>query len=241
MLNSTRCSACDGGSTRSRAENEPAEQLEMATLMAGEVLFMPGAEKQFLYWVNSGQVDLRWPNIATGLDEIEVLAAGDYFSVGFLGYHVCSAIARTNATIECLPRARTAELAEIDPELKVRDGVETQREFAHRREIIIASASQALPQRLAAFLMVIARFNAYEGRDPLIVSDEMTGPVPVVCNYLATDAEALGSALKQLSDLGAIEHQQPRGVRICDLDFLAYIARCQEPASYGNGGRPHQV
>ena len=68
----------------------------------------------------------------------------------------------------------------------------------------------------------------------------MTGPVPVVCTYLAPDPEALGHALKQLSDLGAIELLPPRGVRICDLDFLAYIARCQEPSADA-GAEPAQL
>ena len=151
---------------------------------------------------------------------------------------VCSAVARTDAAIECLPRARAAQLMELDPDINARDGAETQREFTHRRETVIASASQALPQRLAAFLLLLARFNADEGRDPSIVHDEMTGPVPVVCTYLATDADALGSALKQLSDLGAIELLPPRGVRICDFDFLAYIAGCREPASHAGRSRP---
>ena len=160
----------------------------------------------------------------------EILEPGDYFGLGFLDYHVCGVVALTDAAIDRLPRARAAQLAAIDADLKMRDGVETRREFTHRRETVIASASKALPPRLAAFLCVVARFNGYEGRDPLIVGDEMTGPVPFVCNYLATDVEELGMALKQLSDLGAIEFLPPRGVRICDLDFLEYIAHCEEPA-----------
>lgn len=241
MVQFTEFSACDGSPLRHHAGNEPPEQLEIATVKAGDVLFVPGAEKQFLYWINRGQVELRWPSSATAREEIEVLTAGDYFSLGFLDYHVCSAVARTDGAIECLPRARAAQLLELDPDLRARDGVETRREFTHRRETVKATASKALPQRLAAFLLVMARFNADEGRDPLIVNDEMTGPVPVVCTYLATDVDALGSALKQLSDLGAIELLPPRGVRICDLDFLAYIARCQEPACHDGAGRAHQV
>mgnify|MGYP001817917059 FL=1 len=241
MVQFTEFSACDGSQLRHHAGIEPPEQLEIVTVKAGDVLFVPGAEKQFLYWINRGQVELRWPSSETAREEIEVLTAGDYFSLGFLDYHACSAVARTECVIECLPRARAAQLAELDPDLRSRDGVETQREFTHRRETVMASASKALPQRLAAFLLVMARFNADEGRDPLIVNDEMTGPVPVVCTYLATDVDAFRSALKQLSDLGAIELLPPRGVRICDLDFLAYIARCQEPASHDGAGRAHQV
>jgi CRP-like cAMP-binding protein len=208
---------------------------------AGQVLFVPGAEKKFLYQLNTGLVELRWPIAATGQDEIEILQAGEYFSLGFLDYHVCSAVARTDAAIERRPRDRAAHLAEVDPDFKARDGVEIQREFTRRRETIISAATQALPQRLAAFLLVLERFNTYEGRDRLIVSDDMTGPVPVVCDYLATDADAIGGALKQLSDLGAIEFLPSRGVRICDLDFLACIANCQEPASDAEAGRAPQV
>jgi len=240
-MNSIALSGDAGRARRKYARKERAEPLDMATVKAGEVLFLPGTKKQFVYWINRGQVELRWPSIATGQDEIEILTAGDYFSLGFLDYHVCGAVARTDASVERLPRARAAQLAERDADLRVRDGVETRREFTHRRETVLAAASTALPQRLAAFLLVMARFNAYEGRDPLIVNDEMTGPVSVVCTYLATDVDAMGSALKQLSDLGAIELLPSHGVRICDLDFLAYIARCHEPASPGEAGRAHHV
>ena len=232
----------EGIPKRNCATDPAPQQPELAMLKAGQVLFVPGTEKKFLYRLNTGQIELRWPIAATGQDEIETLQAGEYFSLGFLDYHVCSAVAGTDAAIERLPRARAAHLAEVEPDLKARDGVEMQREFTHRRETIIAAATQALPQRVAAFLLVVERFNTYEGRDPLIVSDDMTGPVPVVCDYLATDADALGAALKQLSDLGAIEFLPPRGVRICDLDFLADFADCrQEPAFHAGAARPHQI
>lgn len=207
---------------------EPRCQLDLITLEAGEVLFTPGTEKQFLYWINSGRIELRWPSGSSKREEVEILEAGSYFDLGFLTYHVCGAIALDSASIERLPRALAPRLAEIDPDLKSRDAIETQREFLHRRETVISSASQALTQRLAAFLSAVAQFNAYEGRHSLIISDDLTGPVSVVADYLGTDVDALGSALKQLSDLGAIECLPSRELQICDLDFLEYIANGEE-------------
>jgi hypothetical protein len=61
---------------------------------AGQVLFVPGAAKKFLYRLNTGQVELRRPIAATGQDEIETLQAGEYFSLGFLDF-TCAAQSRT--------------------------------------------------------------------------------------------------------------------------------------------------
>ena len=188
----------------------------------GDVLFIPGTEKQCLYWVQNGQVELRWPSQSGGSDQLELLGPGDYFAIGFLGYHVGAATAVMNSLIHQLPRSAAPTLSEMDPNFAARDAVETQREFAHRREMMVASASsQPLCSRVAAFLGVLSRFNAYEGRDPLLLSNDVTGPV--VAAYFDTEVVALEEALNQLQDLGAIEFAPPDGLRIRDLELLERI------------------
>ncbi len=189
---------------------------------ADELLFAPGTEKQFIYWIDSGEVELHWSMQGAGKDRIERLGPGDYFGLGFLKSHACAAIAVKDSRVQQLPRTAGPALFEIDAKYRERDAIETQREFTHHREMTLACRLQPLPQRLAAFLSVISGFNAYEGRDPLLIREDLTGLV--VANYLATDINALGQALKQLSDLGAVELEPPHGLRIRDLGFLDYIA-----------------
>jgi CRP/FNR family transcriptional regulator len=206
----------------STQERSLRERIDSVPVAADDLLFAPGAEKQVICWIDQGQIELHWSMQQSTADRVERLRAGDYFGLGFLKYYACAAIAVTEARIQTLPREAAKSLAEIDPRLPQRDAIETQREFAHRREMMIAAGSQPLPQRLATFLGILSRFNAYEGRDPLMISEDVAGLVVAV--YLATDIAALRQAMRQLSDLGAIEFAPPHGLRIRDLEFLEYIA-----------------
>ena len=206
-----------------RERLEAGRHYNLFSLSPGGVLFAPGTEKQkCFFWVLHGQMKLRWQSPESGTDVIELLGAGKYFGLGFLDHHVYGATAATDAAVQAISMSAARHIFKIDPKLKKREAIETQREFIHRRKNLTASASQALPQRLAAFLAFISRFNANEGRDPMIISDNTN--CRVVAQYLRTDIEALSKALKQLNDLGVIEVAPPADLRIRDLDFLEYIA-----------------
>lgn len=199
----------------------------LISLKPGEVVFAPGAEKQeCFFWIVQGTIKLRWQSPRGSADIIELLGAGMHFGLGFLDHHVCGATAVTGAVVQTIATANMRHVVEIDPELKKREALETEREFIHRRETLTASASQALPQRLAAFLAFISRFNTYEGRDPLVISDDIT--CRTVAEYLKTEIKELSKALKQLSDLGAVDVTPPNDLRIRDLDFLEYIAGTED-------------
>jgi CRP/FNR family transcriptional regulator len=198
------------------------DEPDVLSVRADSLLFAPGSEKQFIYWIDEGKIELHWSMQGSDSDHIEWLGSGDYFGLGFLKRHACAAIAALDSSIHQLPRSAGPALSEIDAKYRVRDAIETQREFTHQREMAVACGCQPLPQRLAAFLSLISGLNAYEGRDPMLIADDVTGFV--VADYLATDVNALGPALKQLSELGAVEFAPPHGLRICDLGFLDYIA-----------------
>ena len=206
---------------------EAAQKSELICLNPNQVLFAPGTEKQAcFYWIVEGQMKLRWQSPGSSADIVELLGAGNYFGLGFLDHYVCGAVTATDVTLQPISMSAAPRFAEMDLGLRQRITLETHREFDHRRETLTASASKALPQRLAAFLAFISRFNSYEGRDPLIISDDMT--CGVVAGYLSTDIETLGRALKQLGDLRAVEIAPPGDLRIRDLDFLEYIAGSEE-------------
>lgn len=196
--------------------------MDVVRIPADDLVFAPGTEKQFIYWIDAGQIELHWSMLRSTMDRIERLGPGQYFGLGFLKHHACAALAISDSSVQRLPRSAAPAIAEIDANFRQRDAIENQREFTHRREMMIASGAQPLPQRLATFLSVTSRFNAYEGRDPQLISDDVTGLV--VADYLATDVEALSKALRQLGDLGAIEFDPPHGLRIRDLDFLEFIS-----------------
>lgn len=192
------------------------------SVRADSLLFAPGSEKQFIYWIDEGKIELHWSMQGTNADRIERLGPGDYFGLGFLKRHACAAIAALDSSIHQLPRSAGPALSKIDAKYRERDAIEIRREFTHQREMAVACGSQPLSQRLAAFLSVISGLNTYEGRDPMLITDDLRGSV--VADYLATDINAIGQALKQLSELGAVELAPTHGLRICDLGFLDYIA-----------------
>ena len=198
------------------------ERIDGVHVAADRLLFAPGAQKQAIYWIDQGQIELHWSMQRSTVDRVERLGPGNYFGLGFLTHYASAALAVTDSVIQTLPRSAAKVLVETDAKFRQRDAIDNQREFTHRREMMIAAGSQPLPQRLATFLGVISQYNTYEGRDPLIINDDMTGLV--VADYLATDVEALELALKQLSDLGAIEFSTPHGLRIRDQGFLQFVA-----------------
>jgi CRP-like cAMP-binding protein len=170
---------------RSTQDRSLRERIDSVYIAADDLLFSPGAEKQSIYWIDEGQIELHWSMQRSTADRVERLGSGSYFGLGFLKHYAYAAIAITDARIQRLPREAAKPLAEIDARLRQRDAIETQQEFAHRREMMIAAGSQPLPQRLATFLGILSHFNTYEGRDPLTISDDIAGLV--VADYLASD------------------------------------------------------
>ena len=187
-------------------------------LASGERLFSSGEPKECLYRVERGVIRVSWKT-AVGLSEtIETVETGGVFGLGYLDYHLYDATAVSDAVVSFWPRSALGQLTQQSPILQDRQADAVEREFMHLRRSIVTSPADRPIGRLAAFLSVVSRMNAAEGRDPTIVDETMQGEV--VAEYLRMDVGTLSQALVELERRGLVELEPPRGLRINDPEGL---------------------
>ncbi|MEZ5898855.1 MAG: Crp/Fnr family transcriptional regulator [Hyphomicrobium sp.] len=198
------------------AKSRPA--LFVKNMTSGEHLFSRGEPKECLYRVESGVIEITWMT-PIGIPElVERVEAGDVFGLGYLDYHLYDATAITDCSVSFWPRNALAQFTHAMPELESLQADAVEREFLHLRSSIVASPGERPVSRLAAFLSVVSRMNAAEGRDPNVVDESMQSDV--VAEYLRMDLRTLGQALVELQRRGLVTVEPPHGLRISDPEAL---------------------
>lgn len=187
-------------------------------LQRGEKLFNRGEAKTNIYRVESGLICLTWDPPTGPTERIEDLTQNTVFGLGYRDHHTYSAVAVVDSTVSFWPLSALPFLAEHSPLVTQRQAYAIEREIAHVRSILVASTANSPAGRLAAFLSVVSRRNAAEGRDPAIIDDSMQ--CRVVADYLKMDVGTLGNALLELARVGIVSLHPPRGLRICDHERL---------------------
>lgn len=102
------------------------------------------------------------------------------------------------------------EMVALPPQIVI------ERTFAKAREF------QALLERTAAFFVVVSRNNAYEGRDPLVVTDDLR--CGVVSSFLGVDIDAMGRALRELERRGWVSTDAEGRLHLDDLAALDQLS-----------------
>ena len=189
---------------------------------AGEQVFAPGEDKQFIYLVEKGLVAVTWDSPDGEHEQIEHVTPFMVFGLGFLDHHIYSAVALVESTISFWPKTALEYLAEHSPSVTQRQAEATVREFVHHRELIVTFSRSDLLQRLAGLLGVVSRLNANEGRDPTLINETVT--CDLAADFLKTDVATLGRALVRLKREGIIVFEPPHGIRIRQPDMLDRMA-----------------
>ena len=200
--------------------------LRVVTLRAGEALFLVGQRKDFIYRVETGLISARWSAPRDPQDLAEKLRAGQVFGLGFLGTYIYDAVALEETSVSCWSKAALPFLEELDPCVRQRQGLETEREFVHRREALTAGAPLGALQRLAGFLCVASRVNATDGRDPLVIDESLD--CASVASFLRIDVDELEQALLALQKKGLVAFDPPRGLRLHNVEALQLLVRDQD-------------
>ena len=194
--------------------------LRVKTLRAGEALFYVGEQKQFIYRVEQGLISVRWSSPRDPQDLAEELRPEQVFGLGFLDSHIYDAVALVDTSVSCWSKSALPFLEELDPAVKQRQALETEREFIHRRETLTSGEPLQPYQRVAGFLSVASRLNAADGRDPYLI-DETVGCASVAA-FLKLDIDDLGHALVELQRRGFVAFDPPHGLRLRDVEALQH-------------------
>ncbi len=109
-----------------------------------------------------------------------------------------------------------------DDHLAARLSAAADREFDFLRERAVESGKGKPVERLASFLTALSHMSANDGRDPMIVTDEVTSGL--VAEHLDMSIDALGRALRELESRGMVAPTAD-GLRISNMNGLEKLAR----------------
>lgn len=192
----------------------------VATLTPREVLFHSGERKLAAYRVESGVVCVYDPRNAAGV--VEFLFPGDYIGLGFLDTHALSARALLVAKVRRIPLGAIDEIVAASTAARARRSQEDERDFAVRREQLVGESRAKPVERLASVLVNLSCSNAYECRDPTLITDRMDSEM--WSDMLGLDIAELTGLLLELQRRGLVEPALPAGLRIKDIDALEALA-----------------
>lgn len=186
----------------------------------GEILFQAGDERA-LYRIERGAVChyMLWSDGRH--DVIEFAFPGDIVGLGHLGQHVSTAQAMVDTVVSRLSEQEFSSAIENDDRLSFRLASAVEREFDYLRDKAVATSHVPAAARLANFLLAVSSMNGPEGRDPDLISDEITAGF--VAEKLDMSIEKLGAALLHLKKEGAVR-ETSAGLRIVDPLTLQKMA-----------------
>ncbi len=81
-----------------------------------------------------------------------------------------------------------------------------------------AATFRDVMERTAAFFVVVSRNNSYEGRDPLVVTDDVR--CGTVSDFLGIDIDLLGRALVEMQRRGMVSMRDDGMLQLDDLAAL---------------------
>lgn len=197
----------------------PAGDDQVSTLKVGEALFRSGQSRTAVYRIETGVM-----MVSTGSDgrtprSFDLAEPGDFVGLGFIEHHVGSAFAMTDCVVRRYSASEFAELAERDPAIRAQEAAAIAKEFELRKAKCLEEASRkTTAQRLAGYLLVIARMNTMEGRDANIV------PESISCDFLTNlfdvSLDDLAAATKELHKAHLINLDDQDRAIIADFERL---------------------
>jgi len=209
-ISSSRATSVDGGHR---------------TLTSGQILFREGESRTHIYRVEKGAVCLFKHRPDGTRDVLEFAFPGDLVGLGYVDHHLSGAQATMDTTLACMPRA----IAEPDP--RVAPAGANGLSAAIEREVAFLNEAQRRAKiakplgRIAALFVTLSRCNAYEGRDPTILTDSVS--CGVVAGYLDMSVDDLSHWLSELADRRLVEPCD-RGLRLKNLAELERLAEAAD-------------
>jgi CRP/FNR family transcriptional regulator len=192
----------------------------LETVDTGEILFHPG-DRRTLYRVERGAIChyMLWSDGRH--DVIEFAFPGDIIGLGHLDQNVTTAQAMVDTVVSLVSEDAFSTALQNDDRLSFRLASAVEREFEYQRDKSLAMSHVPATARVANFLLALSSLNGPEGRDPSVISDEITAGF--VAEKLDLSIDKLGAALLQLKRDGAVK-ETASGLRILDTQRLQRAA-----------------
>jgi len=194
-------------------------------LTTGEILFREGEPRTHIYRVEKGAVCLFKHRPDGSRAVIEFAFPGDVVGLGYVDHHLSGAQATMDTLLTSTPRA----IAEAEP-AAAPVGVNglsatIAREVAFLNEAQRRATIAKPLGRIAALFVTLSRCNAYEGRDPTILTDSVS--CGVVAGYLNMSVDDLAHWLSDLASRRLVEPCD-RGLRLSNLAELERLAEAAD-------------
>lgn len=192
----------------------------LQTVDTGDILFQAGDERT-LYRVERGAIChyMLWSDGRH--DVIEFAFPGDIIGLGHLQRAVSTAQAMVDTVVSVVSEEAFSSALESDDRLSFRLASAVEREFEHLRDRTLATNHVPAAAKVANFLLALSSMNGPEGRDPELISDEITAGF--VADKLDMSIDKLGAALLCLKKEGAVR-ETSGGLRIVDPHTLQKLA-----------------
>lgn len=210
------------GYTPNVVEHDSASTVSLRTLACNDFLFKTGETKTNLFRIETGALCVyrtRWDG---SVDVIEFAFPGDLVGMGFLDHHACSARAMVATRVTCLPLTASDHLNEGGERAASRYKQAVDREFASRREGLLAAGPGRPAVRLAAFLIVLSRRNSLEGHDPDLIDGALE--CTVVADHLGLSMDLLAVAVAELKRRELVQPEADGCLRVNDRGALEALS-----------------
>ena len=187
-----------------------------------EHLFCEGDPASHVYRIESGYVCIYKMMPDGRRQVVDFGYPGDLVGLGAGSEHLTSAHALGSCRVRAIPAATLQHLARQDAALAMSlyDAVSGELEAA--RDLLLSCCQQSAIERLASFLVMLARRNARKGLDVTTLNLPMTRSD--IGDYLGLTIETVSRTFTKLKAMGLIELAQCTTVRIVDLGAIEGLA-----------------
>jgi CRP/FNR family transcriptional regulator len=185
---------------------------------AKEHVFTEGDSRSHLYRVETGTICL-YKVLPDGRRQVLGFAyAGDLLGLGAMGEHQFNAQATKPSRLRSLPWSTVQQLARQDPAFGIKLYEVMSQELAAAHDLLLTTGQRTATERVAAFLLAMARRSERKGEDASIVDLPMTRSD--IGDFLGLTIETVSRTFTKLRHLGVIDLAQSAHVHILDMARL---------------------
>jgi CRP/FNR family transcriptional regulator len=193
---------------------------------AKEFIFAEGDAANHVYRIESGAVSL-FRLLHDGRRQILGFAyPGDFIGLGALGEHIMNAQAIKPVRIRAMPLSALHRIAARDPVLCFTLYQSIAEELAAARDLMVTTGHRSACERVASFLLTLARRSDPGGAPARLVHLPMTRAD--IADFLGLTIETISRTLTKLKAGGLIDLPQSARVVLLDMVELQRLAEGAE-------------